>query len=280
MDENRFLYEGYIKFNLFHEKNLFYKNKDVYKDFFKNLFLNDKSIIKKIFLNTFPVLQDNYFIDNDFLEYIFNEKINLFNFNNNDFIGITITSNLDIFIKGNYSNNKDTIENEISIFAAFIIIILHEISQFIRIYIYKHLGIEEYEKSFCYDENEEPEIGKFIEKKLFGRVIEKINILETLYILNINNYFKDNCEKFLFDFKEIKNQKSIDIIDDNVKNFLEKLGFDLNKNIKLDLKIDLILKGSSNCFNIGMNNDKGESREAILELYKFMNERYKNFIKK
>ena len=280
MDENRFLYEGYIKFNLFHEKNLFYKNKDVYKDFFKILFLNDKSIIKKIFLNTFPVLQDNYFIDNDFLEYIFNEKINSFNFINNDFIGITITSNLDIFIKGNYSNNKDTIENEISIFAAFIIIILHEISHFIRIYIYKHLGVEEYEKSFSYDENEEPEIGKFIEKKLFGRVIEKINILETLYILNINNYFKDNCEKFLFDFEEIKNQKSIDVIDDNVKNFLEKLGFDLNKNIKFNLKNDFILKGSSNCLNIGMNNDKGESREAILELYKYMNEKYKNFIKK
>ena len=146
--------------------------------------------------------------------------------------------------------------------------------------IYKHYGIEEYEKSFCYDENEEPEIGKFIEKKLFGRVIEKINILETLYILNINNYFKDNCEKFLFDFKEIKNQKSIGIIDDNVKNFLEKLGINLNKNIKFNLKSDFILKGSSNCFNIGMNNDKGESREAILELYKFMNEQYKNFIKK
>ena len=222
MDENRFMYEGYIKYNLFPEKNLFNKFRVIYKDFFKDIFINEKSCIKKLFTEAFPILQDNYFINEHLLEYIFDKKINAFNFDNQDFVGMTITSNLDIFIKGNYNNNKDKLEVEICIFAAFIIIIIHQLSHFIRIYIFKHLGIKDYEKSFCYDENEEPEIGRFVETQLFGRVIEKLTIIEALYILNIKNYLKESSQDFLLEFKKLKYVKKIDKIEDNVINFFKK----------------------------------------------------------
>ena len=268
MDENRFMYEGYIKFNLFAEKNLFNKYKAIYKDIFKDLFIKENSCIKKLFIETFPVLEDNYFINENLLDYIFDKKINVFNFANQDFTGMTLTSNLDIFIKGNYNNNnKDKLEVEICIFAAFIIIIIQELSHFTRIYIFKHLGIKEYEKSFCYDENEEPEIGRFIELKLFGRVIDRLTIIEALYILNIKNYFKESSQDFLLEFENLKYIKKIDKIENDVINFLKQV--DINKeNIKLDPKSELILKGSSNCLFIGKNNDKIDNREEILELYK------------
>ena len=279
MDENRFMYEGYIKYNLFPEKNLFNKFRFIYKDFFKDLFIKENSYIKKLFIETFPVLQDDYFINENLLEYIFDKKINVFNFDNQDFVGMTITSNLDIFIKGNYNNNnKDKLEVEICIFAAFIIIIIHQLSHFIRIYIFKHLGIKDYEKSFCYDENEEPEIGRFVETQLFGRVIEKLTIIEALYILNIKNYLKESSQDFLLEFKKLKYVKKIDKIEDNVINFLKKV--EINpENIKLDPKSELILKGSSNSLFIGANNDKIDSREEILELYQHMNIKYKGLIK-
>lgn len=70
MDENRFMYESFIKFHLFGEKNLFSKYRDIYKNFFKELFTNENSCIKKLFLETFPVLQDNYFINENLLDYI------------------------------------------------------------------------------------------------------------------------------------------------------------------------------------------------------------------
>ena len=273
MARTRFLYEGFIKYNLLPEINLFEKYKTVLKNFFRNLFLNEKSCVKKLFVDTFPVLEDNYFINEDLLNYIFDKKISAFNFVNKEFVGMTISSNLDIFIKVNFINNLDEIESEISIFAAFIIILIHELAHFIRIYIFKHLGIKQYEKSFFFEENEEPEIGRFIEKKLFGRVIEKINLIETLYILNIDNY-NTNPKEFLNGFINLTKVKSIDKLDDNVKDFLKSVDIILNKELNLNGKNELTIKGSGRCLNIGINNDKCLMRETLLNLHKFMDEKY------
>ena len=136
----RFMYEKYVKYPLISENSLFNQYKVVYLNFFKQLFLNDNSYVKKLFIKTFPVLKDNYFINEDLLNYIFKEKIHIFNFQNNDFCGQTDSTTLNLYIKSNFSNNEDKIEVEICFFAAYIIIIIHELSQFIRIYIYKYLG--------------------------------------------------------------------------------------------------------------------------------------------
>ena len=74
MDKNRFLYEGFIKFYLLPEKNLFIKYKDIFKNFFIDLFTNENSCVKKLFIKTFPVLEENYFISKDFLDFVFEKK--------------------------------------------------------------------------------------------------------------------------------------------------------------------------------------------------------------
>ena len=271
MDKNRFMYEKYIKFYLLPDKNLFNKYKEVYKNFFYELFLKD-TCIKKLFITTFPVLEDIYFINKDLLNFIFDKKIHAFNFENNEFVGMTIDANLDIFLKVNFSyNNDDKIEKEICVFAAFIVILIHELAHFIRIYIYKRLHIEAYEKSFIFDENEEPEIGKFIERKLFGREIGKINIIEAIYILNINNYFK-NVDDFLNEFVHLDSKKSIDKIDVSVNDFFDKVGIILSNVITLNQTNELKLKGNKDDLNIGLNNDKSHTSETIVYLSNYMNE--------
>ena len=274
MAKNRFLYEAYTKFFLLPEKNIFEKYKKVFKNFLKNIFLNENSCVKKLFIDTFPIMEDNYFINEDFLNFIFDKKITAFNYLNEKLTGIIISSNLDIFIKVNFIHNNDVIESEICIFAAFIVILIHELANFIIIYIFKHLGIKEYEKSFFFEENEEPEIGRFIEEKLFGRVIEEMNLIEALYILNINNFYRKNPEHFLNEFINLKKKKTIDKLEDSVKNFLNSVDIILNQKINLNGKNKLILKGSRNCLNIGINNDKCLMRETILKLNKFMDEKY------
>ena len=55
--------------------------------------------------------------------------------------------------------------------------------------------------------------------------MESINLLEAIYILDINNYFKDT-EKFLINFRDFEKKKNgffnINEINDNVKTFLAR----------------------------------------------------------
>jgi hypothetical protein len=282
IEKNRYLREHNIKFNKFQEKNLFTKYRILYLDLFKKILLNDNSIIKKLFLNTFPVLKNNYFINDTLLEYIFNNKIFVFNLNNLDFVGLTDHLNMNIFIKGNYVGNIDSIENEICYFAAFVIILIHELSHFIRIYVYKHLKLSEYEHSFIFEDNEKAEIGKFIEKKLFGKVIEKIDVTEAIYILNISNYFKNNDEEFSKGFIDLKQKKinGINDIDINVQEFFKMSNIDIKKLNFSKIDNKFIIKGNSNCLNIGINNDKCATLEEYNRLFESLSKIYKDIFQK
>ena len=267
MNINRYLNEGYIKFNLLHEKNIFAKYKNVYLSFFKKLFLKNNSCVRKLFIAAFPVLEDNYFINSNFLNFIFNEKIYIVNFKFEEFVGLTDNTNLNIYIKNNYFYEvKDEIEIEICIFAAFIIILLHELAHFIQIYINRHLGTEEYE---------EAEIGRFIEKNLFGKVIDKLKINEALFILNIDNYFTESIDDFLNKFNDLKEIKIITNISNKTKEFLESVDINISKPLKLNGKSQLAIKNSHDHLYIGVNNDKGESQKAINEAYSNILEQFK-----
>ena len=257
--EMKFKYEKYIKFNLISKESIFCKYKNIYLDFFKKLFLGDnESCVKKLFINTFPVLKKIYFINEDLLNYIFEKKIHIFNFMTDDFAGKTNSYTFDIYIKSNFDNNKDKIEIQICFYAAYIIILLHEIANFIRLYIYKYTGKKEYEKSFDFDDETGTDIGFFIEKNLFGKIVNNINILEAFYLLDIKNYYKE-INKFLEEFSNLKkNKKNYDInqINDDVKTILNAVGI---KNIYLnniDLNSNLIIKGNGSNFIIGNNNDR------------------------
>ena len=256
-----FKYEKYIKFNLISKESLFCKYKNIYLDFFKKLFLEEKSCIKKLFINTFPVLKDKYFINEDLLNYIFNQKIHIFNFIADGFAGQTNPCTFNIYIKSNFDNNKAQIETQICFYAAYIIIIVHEIAHFIRLYIFKYTGRKEYEKSFDIDDETKTDLGFFIEKNLFGKIINEINILEAFYILDVEYYYKE-INLFLKDFS---NSKKMDInqINNNVKTFLNV--FDI-KNINLNninKNNNLLIKGNNGYFTIGNNNDRDHFHHYI-----------------
>ena len=256
LKENRFLYEKYIKFNLFPESNLFFQYKKIYKQFFFYLFLNEKSCVKALFIKTYPVLKEIYFINKDLLEYIFEEKIHPYNFKNESFVGQTEQSNLNIYVKENFEGNEDKIEVEICFFAALIIILIHEFCHFIRIYIYKHLGLIEYKNSFDFDDEIESDIGYFIEKNLFGKIIEKITIKE-VYILNIKNYLK-NKKEFLKGFINLSKHENINLnqIDEQVIIILTSLNIDITNIKRIEKDSEIIIKGVKSSVSIGKNNDK------------------------
>jgi len=275
LENNRFLREKYLKFNYFPEKNLFNKYIKLYLKFFKDLFLKDNSCVKRLFIKAFPVLKSNYFIDEKLLEYIFYNKIFTFNFESSEFVGMTEHSNLNITLKDNYTGNKDISLNEICVFASFIIILIHELANFFSTYIFKHLKVVEYVNSFNFEKNEKGDIGRIIEIKLFGRVIEKMNVIEAIYILNVDNYMKNNVEDFLEGFLNLKNEKKI-IIDDKVKQFLNEVNI-YNVNTELtDFKNIFIVKGNSNSLNIGVNNDKCSTLKEIERVHKVLLEQYKD----
>ena len=131
--------------------------------------------------------------------------------------------------------------------------------------------------------NEKAEIGRFIEKKLFGKVLGKINVSEAIYILNINNYLKDNDEEFLEGFINLKYKKinRIEDIDDNIQEISNKLNLDFTKlNFSKINDYEFTIKVNSNCFNIGFNNDKCETLEEHNRLFDSLNKLYKDIFKK
>ena len=269
----KFKYEKYVKFSLISQESLFCKYKDTYLKFFKKLFLDDRSCIKKLFINTFPILKNNYFINDELLEYIFYKKIHIFNFESKEFAGETNSYTFNIYIKSNFENNDDTIEVQICFYVAYIIILIHEISHFIRLYIYKYTGKKEYENSFDFDDETNTDIGFFIEKNLFGRVVGEINLLEAFYLLDIDNYYKD-INIFLKNFSKLKkNNDKFDInaINDNVKNFLNDVDIKNLFNLKtLDINSKLLIKGIGGNFFIGKNNDRFHFPQFIEEANKYL----------
>ena len=130
------MYEKYLLFSSCQNNNIFAKYKNVYKNFFQQIF--KKKCIKNLFSDIFPYLNENFFIDDAFIEDLFDNKINAYNFESRDFSAETISPQLKIYIK-NYYEGDDTLECEICVFAAFIILIFHELAHYIRIYRFKSI---------------------------------------------------------------------------------------------------------------------------------------------
>ena len=91
-------------------------------------------------MNIFPILQEEYFIIDELINYIFEEKIHINNFKSNDFA--------------------------------------RQIAHFIRLYSYKYSKTE-YEKSFEFDDNIKSDIIYFIEINLFGKIMEKYKFIRS-----------------------------------------------------------------------------------------------------
>ena len=121
----------------------------------------------------------------------------------------------------------------------------------------KHLGLIEYKNSFDFDDEIESDIGYFIEKNLFGTIIEKITVQEAFYILNIKNYLK-NKKEFLKGFINLSKHENINLnqIDEQVIIILTSLNIDITNIKRIEKDSEIIIKGVKSSLSIGKNNDK------------------------
>ena len=86
--------------------------------------------------------------------------------------------------------------------------------------------------------------GEHIEQILFGRIINKLNLGESLYILNYENYEKKTVEQFRNDFMNLNNLKDLNIKGE-FQSFMTEINFN-KENIYSHLKEISISKDSNN----------------------------------
>ena len=235
------------------------------KEYFKKIL--KKESMKKLIEKIFPYLNENNFINDDFIEEFFS-KIRTFNFKPIELFAEKIYPTLYVYIKGYFEGN-DNKNSEICASSAYIILILHEFIYYIRIYIYKRIGKEKYRKSngLC----QEGEISFYFEKIFFGRIISSINFYQAIFLLNINNYelpyfkFSENFKKLedIYDEKENYDNNYINDFN-NAKIFLEKLGINFENQEISGKQTKFPIRNNGGNLNLGINNDK-TGRPVILE---------------
>ena len=261
LKRNRYLNENLLLFFKYQKNNIFEKYRHIYKSFFKNIF--QMNSIKTLFIDIFPYLKEDYFINDKFIDDIF-EKIKAFNFIPIELLAETISPILNIYIKG-YFEGKDDLNSEICSSSAYIILIFHELAHYIRIYIYKKTKNEEYKKSI--DLCEENEIGVHLEVLLFGDSVKCINFNQALFLLNIDNYkqtYNTFCENFKnLGIKDFKNYEDLD----KAKIFLKNIGLEVNK-IEINKPPTVFqIKGEGSNLMLGLNRDKTGRSVDLKEIF-------------
>ena len=252
--------QKYLWFLKFRKNNLLEQNKDVFLDFFIKIF--QKKEMKNLMIKIFPILSENYFINKEFISSFF-DKIRAYNFKPNDKCSETISPTLDIYIKSYFDSNQ-LYESEICAMASFVIFLLHEFTNYLKIYI----DNSKYKNSMdlCQFNN----MGEYFETLIFGEVVFYINLFQALYILDENNYNK-SFVNFKDDFMGCKNCQDMKIINNSfkkLKTFLKSL------NIKTTIsdikKPDAFfnIRGQNNFFGFCSNNDKKGRNIDANELFK------------
>ena len=266
--KNNYLNEQLFLFFKYQENCFFEKYKDVYKQYFKDI-LKKKSM-KILFEKIFPYLEDDNFINDDFIEEFF-IKIKSFNFKPIGLLAETISPILNVYIKG-YFEGEDNIKSEICASSAYIILIFHEFSHYIRIYIYKRTGKEEYRKSK--ELYREGEIGSYFEKLFFGRTVTSINFYQAIFMLNINNYeqshteFSKNFQNFEIDYDEKEKEEKYVKDVNNAKKFLAKLEIEFDDSEITEKQNRFQIKSNDGNLYLGNNNDKTGRPVDLEELLK------------
>jgi hypothetical protein len=265
LKEHKFLNQKFLWFFKFQKNNIFEKNKIEFVNFFKNIFKKDK--MKKLMINIFPYLQTNYIINEYFIDEFF-DKIKTYNFKPENSCGETIFPILNVYVK-NYFEQNDNIESEICAITSLIIVIMHELAHYIRIYIYQITGDIKYRKSI--DLCSCDEIGDYLETLLFGNTLFRINLFQAIFILNENNYNKFNFKEEFNKLEKCKHIIEMENFKENfesAKIFLKKLNIDIKKSeIKKPSNL-FTFKSEKNFFVIGYNNDKGGRSKNINTIFK------------
>ena len=213
--------QKYLWFLKFKINNILWKNKEIFLKFFQNILMKEE--IKNLMIKIFPILNDKYFINENFVSEFFN-KVRPYNFKPKGMCRETISYTLDVYIKSYFNNNS--YESEICAIAYYILVILHEFAQYLKIFIYKTTGNTIYRKSF--DLCKHKDIGDYFENLLFGKIVQHINLLQAIYILDENNYNK-KYNQFAEEFLKWGNENVSKIIKDRFKEIIPLLK---NLNIK------------------------------------------------
>ena len=186
------------------------------------------------------------------------DNINFLPIFSNAFLALTDKMSLKVYFSCFKMNSDNFLLNEeiekfINV-AIFVLYFLHEIvGHYFRIYL-RYLTTDENGKKYSFDSKDEKKIneaGFYLEEKLFGEKIDKINLKESIYILDTKNYDYD-FEQFKENFKSVRNNKTDRIemnnLSDYLKEFLKKFNIEdeeeINKN--MNTYVSLKISGSLN----------------------------------
>ena len=107
--------------------------------------------------------------------------------------------------------------------------------------------------------------------------MENINLLEAIYILNINNYFQE-IENFVKYFINLENNKkqilNVNEINDNVKFFQNVEIKNLNKFNNSERNSKLKIKGIGSGLIIGKNNDRSHFPQFVEKVNEYLLKRF------
>ena len=85
-----------MAFKVQKKNNILWKNKEVFLKFFQNILMKEE--IKNLMIKIFPILNDKYFINENFVSEFFN-KIRPYNFKPKGMCGETISPYIRCFYK-------------------------------------------------------------------------------------------------------------------------------------------------------------------------------------
>ena len=175
------------------------------------------------------------------------------------FLALTDKMNLKVYFSCLKMNNDNfLIDEEVEKFiniAIFVLYFLHEIvGHYFRFYL-RYLTTDEIGKKYSFDskveENNPDEAGFYLEEKLFGEIIDKINLNESLFILDTKNYDCD-FDQFKENFKSVRyNNKNIEInnLSDYLKDFYNTFNFEEESEIKEIKNVYISIKFSGKMNN-------------------------------
>ena len=225
--------EKYLKPNNY-ENNLFVYKNEVWKNLLINIFKS--KTYQDINYSFFQKRIINYFSVDSVISNILRE-IRFFTYKC-QFYGSTNNFNCRIYINGIYNNAKNKSVSLLIYYAYLIISGLHEIGGHLNMKFQYFFSLDENyvsprmqdSEKYYYTEyglSREKESGETLEIRLFGKKINTITINEALYILNLKNY-EQGAKNFQINFKKCNYMKSVDLIDESLKNILIGLGIKIN----------------------------------------------------
>ena len=266
--------------NLFIKDSISYKNMKFskilknhyftpYLDFLKNLLkiiLGTKTIKSylKYYLKKVLEVEEKYC---DILLLNYEEiwdNINFLPIFSNAFLALTDKMSLKVYFSCFQMNSDNFLyDEEIEKFlnvAIFVLFFLHEIIGHYFIIYLRYLTTDEKGKKYSFDSKDEKKIsnktGFNLEEKLFGETIDKINLKESIYILDTKNYDYD-FEQFKENFKSVRNNKNYRIemnnLSDYLKEFLKKFNIEDEEEINKNMNTYVSLKTSGSLNNFYLN---------------------------